>query len=414
LELAAISAATLATIHLERGDAALAQGWLARAQDLVTPNGETPAYGYVLWLASRVAAFQGNLEGAQSMTERAYELGRRLGDCRVEALSLMYRGFYRLCRGETRAGLQDQDHAGALALSRQLDPMTGGTLYCNILWACRSFGDWARANQWTLGYRQLCIDLGVDFSGSCQLHRAEVLGVQGSLLDALAYVEDALVRLPDDAPWSLGDAHRVLGDIQSAIGNREEAFRAYDKSDALGWSPEPGRAMLLLETGQAEAAYSSLENSLLGQGWWTLQRQGVLLAHLALVAAQLGRHEKAESLIHELTKQSDRWPMASIRALTNEASAVVAKNQGDLTQSIRHLYLARQLWMSIDSKLNATRLRVQIATALMSINDVAGAMTEIRIARQAADELKSFKLVEEARMLQEALSATAKVTLAKT
>jgi len=399
-DLAAISAATLSTIHLERGEPALAQGWLARALDLLVANQESAAAGYVLWLESRIAAFQGDIDRALALSDRGYELGRKTGDARVEALGLMYRGFYKLCLGETRAGLRDQDHAGAIALSRGLDPATGGTLYCNILWACRTFGDWARANQWTLGYRQFCSDSGLDFSGSCQLHRAEVLGIQGSLPHAIEHVQDSISRLPDDAPWSLGDAYRVLGDIHSAIGNTDEAVAAYDRCDALGWSPEPGRAMLLAERNELEAAYASLESSIAGRSWYTLQRRGVLLAHLALVAAELKRSDRAQALIDEISEHGDRWPMASIRAVTNEASAVLSRDAGDLNAALRRLHLARQLWTSIDSRLNDTRLRIRIAETQLCVNDKHGALTEIRIALLAAQELKSIKLAEKCRAVQ--------------
>lgn len=83
-------------------------------------------------------------------------------------------------------------------------------------------------------------------------------------------VHISLSRLADDASWALGDAYRVLGNIQAAIGDLGAASIVYDQSYALGWNPEPGRAMLLLECGEAEAAYSSLERSLISQSWWTL------------------------------------------------------------------------------------------------------------------------------------------------
>jgi len=399
---AANSAITLSSIHLERGEAAVAKGWLARAQDLVARS-DSLATGRMYWMQSRVAAFEGDPARALKLAEAAYEFGRRRNSIEAEALGLMYRGFYRLSLGETGAGLADQDHAAALALSGDLDPITGGILYCNILWACRTFGDWARANQWTLGYQEFCTSSRMGFSGSCQLHRAEVLGIRGSLQEALAHVDDALVHLADDAPWALGDACRVRGDIQAAIGDSDAALSAYEKAYALGWNPEPGHALLLLERGEPEAAYASLERSLIGQSWWTLQRQGMLLAHLALVAAHAGRHDKAQALIDDLAGQGERWPMPSIRALTNEASAVLAHERRDAHEALRRLHLARQLWTSIDSRLNATRLRLQIAALQLELGDSRGAGTEVRAALAAAEELGSAKLVQKCQAMQHRL-----------
>jgi hypothetical protein len=130
----------------------------------------------------------------------------------------------------------------------------------------------------------------------------------------------------------------------------------------------------------------------------------MLLAHLSLVAAHAGRHERAQALIDELAGQEGRWPMASIRALTNEASAILARERGKSDDALRHMHLARQLWTSIDSRLNAARLRLHIAALQLSLRDEAGAATEIRAAMAAAAELKSEKLIRRCRALQDRLA----------
>jgi tetratricopeptide (TPR) repeat protein len=397
---AASDAVALSVIHLERCEEAVAKGWLARADDWAARLKDAVTTGLVLWMKSRVAASEGDPQQALSLAEQAYDCTRNQGVLKAEALSLAYRGFYRLSLGDTRGGFADQDHAAIIALSNNVDPITGGTLYCNILWACRMFGDWARADQWTLSYQKFCTDSRMELSGACQLHRSEVLGIKGSLPEALSRVQDALDRLSNDAPWSRGDAHRVLGDIHAAIGDDEAALEAYDKAYALGWCPEPGRAMLLLERGEAEAAYASLERSLIGQGWWTLQRRGILLAHLALAAARTGRHERAAALIAGLTGDTQRWPMPSIRALTNEARAVLALARSHHDEAIRFLHLSRQLWSSVDGRVHAARLRLQIATLLLDAGDMRGAGVETQAAQMAADGLQSGKLQRAGKELQ--------------
>ena len=235
-------------------------------------------------------------------------------------------------------------------------------LYCNILWACRTFGDWARASQWTLGYQQFCTDSRMEFSGSCQLHRAEVLGVQRlAARSAGAHQRCARRACPTMRHGRSATRIACSAIFKAAIGNADAALAAYEKAYALGWNPEPGHAMLLLERGEAEAAFASLERSLIGQSWWTLQRQGMLLAHLALVAAHAGRHEKAQALIDDLAGQEQALADAVHSGADQRGVGVARAQTRRADEALRHLHLARQLWTSIDCRLNAARLRLQIA-----------------------------------------------------
>ena len=133
-------------------------------------------------------------------------------------------------------------------MSSDIDPIVGGIIYCNILWACRNFADWARASHWTVNYDRWCRASGLDdFTGSCRLHRAEVLGIQGTLAEARAMVNAAIEQLKQDAPWAIGDALRVLGDIHLAAGDLDEAELAYHRAYSIGWDPQPGFALFQLE-----------------------------------------------------------------------------------------------------------------------------------------------------------------------
>ena len=143
------------------------------------------------------------------------------------------------------------------------------------------------------------------------------------------------------------------------------------------------------------AAYLGLERSLIGQSWWTLQRQGILLGHLAIAAARSGKRERALAIIDELAGQDHRWPMPSIRALTIEARAILECDV-DPKKALDHYHLSRQLWTSIDSNINASRLRLRIADLQLRLGDKTGAIHEIRAALAAAKEHGARKLVEQA------------------
>jgi len=92
--------------------------------------------------------------------------------------------------------------------------------------------------------------------------------------------------------------------------------------------------------------------------------------------------------------------MPSIRALTNEAQAVLAHTRQDFETALRHLHLARQLWSSIDGRVQAVRLRLKIASLQLEGGDIRGAAAEIHAAQLTANELGSHKLKAKCAALQ--------------
>ena len=92
--------------------------------------------------------------------------------------------------------------------------------------------------------------------------------------------------------------------------------------------------------------------------------------------------------------------MPSIRALTNEAQAVLAHARQDYEAALRHLHLARQLWSSIDGRVQTMRLRLRIAKLQVEHDDVRGAEAEVHAAQLIANELGSHKLRADCATLQ--------------
>ena len=92
--------------------------------------------------------------------------------------------------------------------------------------------------------------------------------------------------------------------------------------------------------------------------------------------------------------------MPSIRALTNEAQAILALSRQDHEKAMRHLHLARQLWSSIDGRVQIVRLRLQICRLQLEHGDIRGTMAEVHAAQLVARELGSPKLSGDCMALQ--------------
>lgn len=388
-------ALALARIHLERGELAVAKGWLGRAGDLVADAAGSRGYGLWCWMGCRLANADGDFEKALDLADRAYRIGRETGDPVVESLGLVYRGFMEVSLGDTAKGVADQDAAFALGLSSGVDPIVGGILYCNILWSARNLGDWSRANQWSLNYDRWCLSWGMaDLTGSCRLHRAEVLGVHGTLAEAEARIVAAIGQLQSDAPWATGDAHRVLGDIRLAAGDFGRAGEAYRAAYATGWDPQPGLALLQLAEGDGDAACAGLARSLAMRSWSSAQRRGVILATFAKVAARVGRAERARAALAELDADPERWTTPSIRALALEARAELLGAHGDLAGAAVALQEACVLWSAAEAAVGMAETRLALASLLVRLGDRAGAAMELSAAETIATRIRSSWLAQ--------------------
>jgi tetratricopeptide (TPR) repeat protein len=238
------------------------------------------------------------------------------------------------------------------------------------------------------------------------LHRAEAVGAQSVLADALSGVNAALARLPAAEPWALGDAHRVRGDIHAALGDAEAARKDYDTAHELGWNAEPGNALLLFDSGDADGAVAALDRALADNTWYGLQRRGWILANKARICALSARAEEARACLRALAENFDDWPSPAVRALAQEAQAMLALDEGLHDPSpIQLLNLARQLWTSLGAEHHAGRVRLALARMMAARGDSAGALAEARCAESGASRIGARLLQENARSVMNLLSA---------
>ncbi len=404
---AARAAVTIAKIELERSAAAVAGGWLDRAESLLGGAGDPGVGAYLLWMRSRLAAFGGDADAALDLAGRASALAERSGDRGLRALTLAYTGFYNLSLGRVDEGVAQQNHAAAIALSGNIDPVTGTLVYCNILWSARTFADWERARQWSLGFETWCEASFAAPPGSCDLHRAEILGARETLPEALERIDRAIGKLVDEEAWCVGEGHRVRGDIHAMMGDLDTARADHAAAYAVGWDAEPGNAILLFEAGDADAALAALDRALAGRTWFHLQRRGYLLVNKARIAALAGRPEIAAPLLAEIEACPARWPQPAVQALLDETRAALCS---DPAEARRLLLLARQLWTAAGLDYHAARVRIALARDHLATADPAGAAAELAAARLSASRIGARHLTAEADALA-ALAAKDQATI---
>lgn len=394
--LAARVAVTIAKLEFERSAPAAASGWMARAEALLGDTDDPRTSAYLLWMKARQAIFAGNAAEALDLALQSQRAAVDCGDSGLIALTLVYMGFYNISLGHIEKGVSQQNHAAAIALSSNVDPVLGSLVYCNILWSCRTYPDWSRARQWSEGFDSWCAASYAVVPGTCDLHRAEILGAQRDLNSALVAIDQALPKLSEEESWSIGDGYRVRGDVHAMIGDLDEARKDYAAAYAAGWDAEPGSAVLLAETGKVDMALAALDGVLDGTSWYHVQRRGILLAHKARIAAMGGHRDIAAKALDELTAQSARWTQPAVHALMNEARHLLASE----AEAMPFLMLARQLWTSSGIEYHAARVRLELACLLAKAGNTAAAQIEIAAAERIATRIGSQRLRKLAADLQ--------------
>lgn len=400
---AANAAVWLAQIFFERMDTAIAAGWMRRAQRFLPPGDVSREQGLIRCLSSRIALLEGDLQKALTDADRTYEIGAELDDADLEGLGLLYRGHAQLSLGSVDEGLGDQNEAAAAVLSSRVSPWAGALIYCGVIWTCRMRADWERAAQWTGQFTRWCADKQMSYyPGTCRLHRAEVLSVRGDTDEAERELHESRGLLSRCAPWAEGDACRVLGDLRLARGDLAGAEEAYHQARELGWDPQPGYAMLLLERGEQDEAVRRLEAALDNPNWANQEGRGRLLAHLLMAASRASQRERAHQVLAELEAGPWLRDTPAVIGTLERGRAELAYLELRLRDGIRHLRAAIDSWTRVGSPLNVAHLRLRQCRFLLESGDADGAYIELDLAEKTFERQQAKPLLARCRELREA------------
>lgn len=370
----------LVQIRIDQRQSVMARGLLQRALRWLDGQDDSIERGHCAWMSSRMALARGEVEGAIVHAREACRVGRALHDADVECLGLTYLGHGLMSRGDVAEGLAQHDEAAAMIRLGGVCAWAAGWALCSILYAARYRNDWLRAAQFAQAFENWSRASHMPaFPGTCQLHRAAVLNVQGELEQAAAEVRSAAALLAQAAPWAEGDAYCVLGDIQLSVGDLEDAEASYRQAHALGWSPQPGLARLHLMTGRAAEAQRGLEQALDTEDFTLRERRAQVLCLLVHAAVAAGDIVRARAAMADLGAEAVRLDNASLSAMHNAAEAELAQADGDTKLAALKLRRAIRAWLDVGSPLGEVEARLRLAECLLDEGDTSGAELELHV-----------------------------------
>jgi DNA-binding NarL/FixJ family response regulator len=364
------------------GEGARAGGWFGRASRLRDPKDEALA-GWLLipevYRCLRSQAF----DEAFDLALEAATSGERAGDTDLAAFGRAQQGVTRLRQGRVREALAFFDEAMLTATSRSLKPVVTGLIYCSVIAGCSRVYALDRAREWTGELARWCEAQPqlVTFTGTCLVHRAEILELNGHWR---ASIEEAQ-RVPPRDSMAVGAGHYQQGEIHRLLGEHAQAEAAYLEASRCGRDPQPGLSLLRLAQGRTDAAVKGLER-VLQTTTDRLQRTRFLPAQVEILLAA-GRVDDAAAAADELAQATGLADSVVLKAIADHARGAVLLARGNAAQALPLLRCALEVWLELDAPYLAARLRVLVARACRTLGDEEGARLECEAARAVFEKL---------------------------
>lgn len=374
---------------LMRREPAHASGWLSRAERLIEgEQRECAERGYLLLPVADRHRLGGDFEAAAEVAEQAAAIGDRCGDPDLSALARYMQGRCLLMLERVEEGLSLLDEAMLGVTSGVPSPMVIGITYCGVIEGCRQVYALERAREWTAALSRWCEGQKnlIAFTGTCLVHRAEIMELRGAWSDALEEARQAAERLsPEDDPQAFSAAHYEIAEICRLQGRLDAAEEAYRRAAEAGRDPQPGLALLRLAQGRTDVAGTAICRAL-DAALNRVQRARLLPACAEILLAA-GDIEAANRASEELDAIAGSLGTEVISAMAANVRGAVALAQGEAVAAIRSLREALQQWQQIDAPYLAARVRVLLAAASRQLSDKESAELELEAARTVFERL---------------------------
>lgn len=395
----AAGAAVRVAMHLLLDTALMApvRGWLARAERLLEGREETPAHAWLAVGRTYERMLTGDVDGARESSERAMEVGSRC-DPAAAAVGRVAAARLRILDGDVEHGLALLDEVGVAAVSGNLDALSTGLVYCELVCALQGVAQYDVAEEWTEAMERWCQTNAIgSLRGRCRVHRAEILRLRGACDEA---ERQALVACDELSPYlrrEMGWPLCELGRIRLRRGDIDGAEEALLAAHRVGWEPQPGLALVRLAQGDAATAAASLRDALARPSRipskelppdTDLQRAPLLEAQVEveIAAGDLGR---ARAAADELRRVAARFHSKALAAGATLAQGRVHLAEGQVAEAERCCSDAARQWNQIGAPYEAAVARMVLAEALRAAGSDDRAVLELEAARTVLEAIEA-------------------------
>ncbi len=415
----AARAAALVAMYLmmDTGLMAAVRGWLRRAERHLVGVDECPAHAIVAMVRTYERFMCGDMEAAATAAGASIDLGERLGVTPAIVIGRTAAARVRILAGDVAEGLELLDEVAALLMTPEVDSLTAGMMYCELICAAQGLALHDRAAEWTGVMDQWRPGAAMGgIGGRCRVHRAEMLRFTGPC-DAAE--EEALAACEELRPWmrrEFGWPLVELGTIRLRKGDLAGAEEAYLAAHEHAWSPHPGLALLRLEQGDIAAAVDLIDHAVAHpldipskeRPPFGDLRLAPLLDAQAEIAAAAGDAATCRNAADHLRAIADRYSSRSIDATASLAAARAALTAGDLDAAADAAGLAIATWADIGAPFETASARMVLGEIHRQTGRTDSARLEWKAAEAAFETFGAQRWAERAaKLLDHGTPATA-------
>jgi tetratricopeptide (TPR) repeat protein len=395
--LMAAGAAVRVALHLLFDTALLApiRGWASRAERLLVGQDDTPVHAWIAVVRSYERLLSGDFGRAREWARRAIDVGTDREPA-AAALGRIAEARSLILEGEVARGLDLLNEAAVATMSGELDPLSTGVVYCEVVCALQAVAQYDLAEQWTQAMERWRQGQPVgSIHGRCRVHRAEILRLRGRCVEAeqeaLGACEELRPYLRREFGWPLTELGRIrlrTGDLRGA----EEALLAAHQA---GWDPQPGLALVRLAQGDVPLAAALIREALDCPSNVPSKelppnsdlRRAPLLAAQVEIEIAGGNIERARSAADELMRVAAVFESKALAAGAALAQGHVRLAVGDTAGARGDFEAAVHQWGEIGAPYETALGRMGLAHAHRAAGNEAQAILEFRAAHMAFERI---------------------------
>lgn len=372
-------ASTLAFDNLiARRELAVANGWFARAHELLDAESDPGGWGWLRYREAQMARYiDHDLNNTLALALEAVESAAVADDVVLVAAATALIGLVQVCLGEVEQGMTKLDKAGTAVVSGEVTTReVAGVICCDVIFACEHVRDTERAQQWLRAASKIGDDGDLTpLIGACQMHYASLLMWEGDWDGA----EQALTRARNAFEVS-GQAFMTehaarLAQLRTMQGRYDDAWAI---CEALSWTAAAklGQAQIAFARGDMDAARDLLGGFFASSDAIGCERFAEALSLRVVLDLDHGDRAAAEAAVDELTELAKNVQTSSLSATAALAKGRVAADAGDSAAARAQIERAIGLWMGARAPYDAALARIALAEVLVADGETAMAEAE--------------------------------------